>query len=959
MLGIVSSIRDLFRTGSDPELVDPESILQDSDSRPGVITVREQLVGWKESYTEEYADFLTVQEGLTKYEEATAALSRLEPLLEQQDAHDDDVVEAAATLKEDLQTVINFIEQRDDYNDQWLTEMEDTHGKELNSYFDDPDATHTKQQFRAIFANDSFNRVNAAAGTGKTTTFGRRVQFILSEYDTVAASDLLAFTFTRNGRDEMKEELEETFNITGVDVRTINSYSKAVAEAQYSDLEFIIGEAKTTEIAIIWRDIQSDAKLESTYETFLKEWKDDRYDPNDIDVVEGAVESLSKKSTVTIQGEDLDKDDLPEEAIAHQAIARYLTTHKIEYDFKTHLEWASSPSGGYTIDFELLEEDTDETIYIEYCVSEETKSDRPGYRNANSEQPETVRRLFTKNPKQNYDPSGNTVVVLDGNTLLQEPSDQIDWNDDRAVSEFEAAVRNELERQLTDLGVDLSTELRGQEFKDYVYDRKILYHDIISTVANFINQARVREWEPQRAQQEAAQYIEENSDEIEDGVPEFIDLCNVAYQKFSEVFDNRTKTDFHGSVVLTRDLLEAGKVDEEYIYSHVFVDEMQDLNQVQFSAVKHLTKQLPDVRMFGVGDDWQSIFGFQGARPDLFINFGSELGAGEFDAIDTNPVEVFTDDNPLLSEYDAFTDTRLEDNYRCPNTVVDASNAVIKNNEVRTDKDPSGSDGGNPIAIYHLGCDTFGHKLNQSMIRKVQSLIEASPYGPSETQVLLRQKNGDPAFYFPLKKALPEAVDIRTAHNAKGSEAEHVIIPKVIKSGGYPSIKPDKWIEPVKQPPEIYNEHDTSYQLEEERRLFYVALTRAKSQLNVLTVQGAESVFIEELPEELCKHERPLSNSELREIETDREIRRPVSGTVEGIPNDYYATFDWDDGDLVSLNLFDATDEQKQILENLSESGQQITLENCGIQSPTKSDEGEEEYSRLQMHIDTDVSIQQ
>lgn len=862
------------------------------------------------------------------------------------------MVDAAQTLKQDLKTVADFIEQRDSYNDEWLDRMMSIHGPELNSYFDNPDHEHTDQQFRAIFSNDNFNRVNAAAGAGKTTTFGRRVRFILSEYDDVAASDLLAFTFTRNGRDEMEKELEETFGITGVDVRTINSYSKSVAEDQYSGLDFIIGEAKRTEIASIWRGIEADADHQETRERFLEAWKKERYDPNNIDVVNGKFESLRKKSSVTIQGEELDtaKDEYPEEAVAHQVISRYLTARELEYDFKSHITWASSPSGGYTLDFELLDDVDGERIYIEYCVSKETRNDRPYYRNINNEKSETIRRLFSPNQEQNYDPSGKTAIVLDGNELLDQPSDQFHWNDDRAVDRFEAAVESELEEQFKEVGVDVSNPLQGQDLIDYVYDRMVLYHEI----GDYINQARVREWEPERARQKAESYLESKGDDVEKGVPEFVELSDAAYREFTTVFDNRTKTDFHGSVVLTRDLLKEGEVDEEYLYPYIFVDEMQDLNQVQFGVVKQLAKQLTDVRMFGVGDDWQSIFGFQGARPDLFINFGDELGAGESDSIEAEPTEVFTDDNPLLSSYDAFADTRLEDNYRCPETVVTASNALIKNNEVRTEKNPSGLPGGNSISVHHLGCDTFPNSLNQSMIERAMSLIDASPYGLSETQVLLRQKEGDASFYYRLKNALPDAVDIRTAHDAKGSEAKHVIIPKVIQNGGYPSVKGDKWVDPVDQPPEIYEDHDASYQLEEERRLFYVALTRAKSQLDVLTVQGAESVFIEELPDSECDHIHPLSDNDLQKIETDGEIRRRVTGTVDRA-NGNYATLVWNDDEYISVNLYDATDEQKQLFRQFADDQQTVTIEDCRIASPMKKGT---EFNRLQLKLDEDMAVQ-
>ncbi|MFC6720305.1 UvrD-helicase domain-containing protein [Halobacteriaceae archaeon SHR40] len=955
MSRLLSAIRQLFSAGSESEPVDPDAILHGTEEDDGVIKVATELSAWQESYLENYVDYLTVYEALDTYETASAAMDQLEPLLSDLDNQNEDVVDAAETLEGDLQQVLDFIESREEYNEAWIDEMTQQYGAELNDFFEDPEAEHTNQQFRAIFSNDNFNRVNAAAGTGKTTTFGRRVHFILSEFDNLAATDLLAITFTRPGREEMKKELDETFDITGVDVRTVNSYSKSVAEEHYPDLDFIVDEAKDTEIARIWRSINQTEQFADTYETFLEAWKDSRYDPNDVDAVNGVYESHDSKATLTVQAEEVEIDDIPEEAIAHKAIARVLTSLELEYDYQTHLKWASSPTGGYVIDFELVEPINGERVYIEYCPSEETKDTRPGYRNSNSEKPETIQRIFTQNEQLDGDPSGKIVITLDGGDILRDPADELNWGDDRVTDRFATNVQSSLETELQQRGIDVADRTTGQDLRDYVYDRKILYHDIVESVKSFINQARVREWDPEEAERKVTEYLDDQGDDVDPGVREFTTLALAAYRKFTGVFDNRTKTDFHGSLVLARELLKDGKVSEEFLYKHVFVDEMQDLNRLQFGIVKQLAKQQENVRTFGVGDDWQSIFGFQGARPDLFINFGEELDAGTYADFDAEPVEMFSDENPILAEFDAYVDTRMEDNYRCPDSVVNASNTVIKNNEVRTEKDPSGRSGGEMIDVHHLGCDLFPNKLNQSMEQKISSLIRHSPYDPGETQVLLRQKDGDPSFYYPLKDTLPDAVDIRTAHNSKGSEAEHVIIPKVIETGGYPSIQSDKWVRPVKHPPKIYEEHGVSYQLEEERRLFYVALTRAKSQLDVLTVQGGESVFIDELPNALCDHLRPLSEDELEEV-ADSELRKRVEGKLVAQYNQGYATFEWDGRGLIDLNLYDATDAQYAQVQELIDGDETVTLDNCGIQYRSTAND-DSDAVRLQLQLDKNVSI--
>ncbi len=966
MSSFLSSLRELF-TSSESEQqqetksVDPDDILLDSGDTQGLISISEDLVAWRDSYAEEYSDFLTVEEALTQYETATSAYDRLNPLLNNTEDLDDTDTEAAETVAERLEGVINFIENRDSFNEDWVEEMTQIHQADLNSYFENPTHEHTPNQFQAIFRNDNFNRVNAAAGTGKTTTFGRRVHFLLKEFDDVNEQDLLAFTFTRNGSDEMESELDETFGISGVDVRTMDSYAKAVAESQYPDIELLVEEAKQTEIASIWRDIQTDASFEETYEEFMDVWKRDKYDPDNVDAVDRKYNSVTGSSKL-VGGESIDTDSIPEENLAHQAIAEYLTAREIGYDYQVHLDWASAPSGAYILDFQLIEPVKENTIYIEYCTSEETRSERPFYRDINSEEPETIERLFTPNAEQTFDPAGKEGVVLDGDAILEAPSDTLTWNS-TTKDRFKDAVKRELERQLEDLGVDTAGALTGQEFKDKVYDLNVLEREVTEKVEDFIQHARIREWDPKDTEAKVDEYLSEKADdedeEVPEGVREFADLAIEAYRRFQDVFDKVEKMDFHAATVLTRDLLKEGKVDDEHLYTHVFVDEMQDLNPVQFGMVKQLAQQPHEVRVFGVGDDWQSIFGFRGARPNLFIDFGEHLEAGEYDGIANSPIDVFSEKNAKLHDYEAYADSTLESNHRCPDTVVQASNTVIKNNEIRTEKSPTGEPGGDPITVHHLGCDLFDSTVNKSMIRQINRLMRDSPYDAGETQVLLRQMGGDPVFYSQLQKELPNGVDIRTVHDAKGSEAEHVIIPKLIE-GHFPSFRPDKWTDPVNYPPKIYQENDADYLLEEERRLFYVALTRAESQLDIITVQGAESLFVAELPndESICTHTHPLSEAELNEIETERETRRSITGAVVRRQAANYATFDWDRGGLIQINMYDATSEQKAQIDDLAERGSTITLENCGVEYRSPNGDQYDDALKLELQLDENVTIQ-
>lgn len=224
--------------------------------------------------------------------------------------------------------------------------------------------------------------------------------------------------------------------------------------------------------------------------------------------------------------------------------------------------------------------------------------------------------------------------------------------------------------------------------------------------------------------------------------------------------------------------------------------------------------------------------------------------------------------------------------------------------------------------------------------------------------MIVRQRDGDSGFFYPLAEAVPDRVTGQTAHDSKGTEAEHVIIPKVMSSGGYLSIRTDQWVRPIKQPPAIYEEKGPDYQLEEERRMFYVALTGAERRVDLLTVDGAESRFLDELPAATCSHVRPFSEDERDQLAT-RELRKNMRGQVVSTQtNGQFVHFDWVEGGILDVNLYDATADQISQLESLATADRDVLLQNCGLEyrpSPT-DDRGETE--RVQLQVDGQTSIE-
>jgi len=108
-------------------------------------------------------------------------------------------------------------------------------------------------------------------------------------------------------------------------------------------------------------------------------------------------------------------------------------------------------------------------------------------------------------------------------------------------------------------------------------------------------------------------------------------------------------------------------------FSYFLIDEMQDMNILQYKLIKLISCRTNNV--FCVGDDDQSIYDFRGANPEIMLQFPDE--------------------------YENARIISLEQNYRCPGNVVEASLKLIKNNKVRFDKNIcSDADDGN-ISVFH------------------------------------------------------------------------------------------------------------------------------------------------------------------------------------------------------------------------------------------------------------------
>lgn len=246
-------------------------------------------------------------------------------------------------------------------------------------------------------------------------------------------------------------------------------------------------------------------------------------------------------------------------------------------------------------------------------------------------------------------------------------------------------------------------------------------------------------------------------------------------------------------------------------YEYILVDEFQDVNNLQVELIKLMLTE--NTQLFCVGDDWQSIYGFRGSNVSYIIEFEKHF---------SNAKTI-----------------KLNLNYRSTQNIVGASNEVIKNNKFKVEKDIQASKKSEHKIVVYSG--NSEEENIQFCIDKVKELLKDGINNDDILFLYRRSKMYSP--YFNKFKNERVRVQAKTIHASKGLEAKVVFILGLTEgSGGFPDI----WLED--RIFQVIKKANHDLLMEEERRLFYVAITRAKDKLFLITEKGNESSFLKEIP---------------------------------------------------------------------------------------------------------------
>jgi DNA helicase-4 len=274
--------------------------------------------------------------------------------------------------------------------------------------------------------------------------------------------------------------------------------------------------------------------------------------------------------------------------------------------------------------------------------------------------------------------------------------------------------------------------------------------------------------------------------------------------------------DFEDMLNQASDCIEKGAYKSPF--ELVMVDEFQDASQARARLVAGLLNG-SDKFLFAVGDDWQSINRFAGADLSVMTDFEKKFGKS--------------------------VTLRLETTFRCPPSLCDISSRFVGKNPRQISKKVRSPRPNvlNPVRIVSVKTE---HRIRSAVEFRLNEIAsEAEKAGRSEKVYLLGRYRKDSAFLPGAYNSSWVDVEFFTVHSSKGLEADHVIVPRMTsESLGFPSRIAD---DPVLQ---LAMPGGDTFEYAEERRLFYVALTRARQTVTLITIAHQESPFISELVRE-------------------------------------------------------------------------------------------------------------
>lgn len=693
---------------------------------------------------------------------------------------------------------------------------------DMEAFFADIDGKSLDEQQKiAVMTNEENTLVLAGAGSGKTLTISAKVKYLVERLG-IHSDEILLISFTKASADEMTERIRKklgisitamTFHKLGLEI--ITSLAKARPEISDNALTGTINRYFSENVVSNTKVLQNIVYFYSMYlavpknlEEFdtLGEFQQDQ-SSNNLETLRSKIENSESKLKQEHRTLKLERVRSLEEVI----IANYLYLNGINYEYEAVYPYKGDRyRKAYRPDFYLPDYD----IYIEHFGI--TRDYRTPWL-SKIEEEKYIEGIHWK--RQLHDDNKTTLVET------------------YSYLNKEGTLLRELERCLKAQGVQFNVIDLYAVYEQVALQEKEeqQFKELKKLIGTFLTLFK------------SNGFTEKDFKRMEDGISSieipflkerthlFLSIVKPIYSIYQENLKKQISIDFNDMINNATQLVTTRQPDS-IKYKYIIIDEFQDISMGRYRLVKAI-KDLTAAKVMAVGDDWQSVYRFSGSDLELFIHF---------------------------EKYFGFTETlRIERTYRNSQQLINkAANFVMSNPRQLKKNLISSKTQSNPIEIYGYAADVMG-----AFSKAVNHIV--SKNGTKTGIMVIGRNNADFKYLFAndsqkqfsysdkkeghslkSKKYSTVKFQLLTAHRSKGLEADNVIVINLRNHLiGFPNKIADDPLLTL-----VLTDAD-QYLYAEERRTFYVALTRTKNKTYLIAPQYETSVFVEEL---IQKHSIPF-----------------------------------------------------------------------------------------------------
>lgn len=656
-------------------------------------------------------------------------------------------------------------------------------------------------QREACVTNENHTLVVAGAGTGKTSTLIGKAGYLLQS-GLAKPENILLLAFGTKAAQEMVERIESRLpdmagNIKATTFHAFGNRIVAKTEGVARGLTRFIEqpiELRSFIESVIEDRISEDESYKAQLIKYFACYSTPGRSDYDFNSLAEYHEFLQSCRLVTLAGEMV-------RSVGELRVANILYLHSVKYQYEARYQFntATLMHRQYKPDFYLSHSQT----YIEYWGLNREMKTAPYINNA-----VYLESLHWK--RDLHKRHGTRLAELYSYQLSEgilEP----------AIMQLLHEAQEPL--QLRDLDT-LLEELRTSELSPW--------QSFIDLLLRFLNLFKEGQFSI-AALRQTTRPIDKARTEI------FLQLFEPILVGYEQKMQQDAEMDFSDMIASATRALEKGSFHHQYDY--VLVDEFQDLSGGRGKLLRALLASRPNMRLFAVGDDWQSIYRFNGSDLRFFTRFDQQFSPAKMLPLDKS----YRFNNRIHELSARFVTRNPEQLKKTITTAAQVEHPAVQLLDIqemmsKTEAKDKTARKAEAYAMQINRALKRCHTREQRLDRKQRAVVMLiGRYRQKNMQVLqaLDIKT--------LERTYPTlSIQYQTAHASKGLEADYVII-LGLEKGSFPSAKENDELIDLLLP------EREAYLFAEERRLLYVAITRARHYVFLVFDGPQASVFAKEM----------------------------------------------------------------------------------------------------------------